>query len=188
MKKALLSIIFLTLTISSNLYAQYDLEGNGKDFGIAINPVGVLFDWYSMEYNIWKLDRTAEINIPFQLLHNPFDMDDDDYDLTIFSIGVQYRKFFNEEQQGFFVQAGYQYYSFMVDGNGEFNDDSSSGSVNAVLFGIGYRMISKSNGLFWSAALSAGKGWGSADSPDGEDVSNSGLTYDIDLFKIGYAW
>ncbi|KAA3612522.1 MAG: hypothetical protein D8M58_20375 [Calditrichaeota bacterium] len=188
MRKLFVLVLFFKLILISNLLAQYDVEGNGKDYGIAINPVGALFSWYSLEYNIWKADRTGEINIPFQLLHNPFDTENDDHDLTIFSIGAQYRKFFSSEQQGFFVQAGFIHYNFSVDGKGEYRGESAGGSVNSVLFGFGYRMISKTNGLFWSAALSAGKGWGSVDSPNGEDVSNSGFTYDIDLLKIGYAW
>ena len=188
MKKSFLLGLVCTVIFSSSVFAQKEYEGNGKDMGVAINPVGVLFNWVSAEVNLWQIDRTAEINIPIQYMHNPFGLEDDDYDLNIFAIGVQYRKFFSERQEGFFVQAGWQYANFGVDGKEEFNNRSSDGNVNSILFGLGYRIISQSNGLFWAAALSAGKSWGTIEDPDGGEISGSGFAYDIDFFKIGYSW
>ncbi len=191
MKKLFLLILLTGLISTSPLFAQSDssaVPGNGKYYGVAVNPVLALFDWYSGEFNIWSLDRTAEINIPFQYMINPFNINDENFDLDVFSIGIQYRKFFDEDQDGFFVQAGLQYFNATTTGKGTYAGQSAGGNVTELLFGIGYRMISKSTGLFWAASLSAGKGWGSIEDPSGQSVSASGFAYDIDILKIGYAW
>ncbi len=192
MRKILLLITLSGLISTGNLLAQSDstmtTPGNGKSYGLAVNPVLALFDWYSGEFNIWNLDRTAEINIPFQYMINPFGLNDETFDLDVFSIGIQYRKFFDEDQEGFFVQAGLQYFNATTTGKGIYAGESAGGNVTELLFGIGYRMISKSTGLFWAASLSAGKGWGTVENPAGDSVSASGFAYDIDILKIGYAW
>ncbi len=204
MKKVFLLVLIFTAILTSNLFAQnefdktiqdeftrkefYEPVGNGKNYGVALNPFGVLFDWCSMEFNIWKLDRKGEINIPVEFFQNEYWMKDSDYDFDRFSIGVNYRKFFNENQQGYFLQAGWKYDKYDIDGRGAYAGMSNSGSSNKILFGAGYRMISKFNGMFWSASFSLGRAWGSVKAPDGDDVADPGITYDIDLLKIGFSW
>ena len=174
----ILSFVFV---LSTGGFAQ---SGNEKNIGIAINPVLALFEWGSGEINLWNIDRNAEINIPVQYMNNPFFLNDEtDSDVRFFSLGVYYRRFLNEKQKGFFIQAGWKYdYAKVSD-----NFTSESGSAHSILFGFGYRVIAK-NGLFWGCGISAGRGWGSIKDTNGETIHGSGLMLDIDLFKFGFAW
>jgi hypothetical protein len=178
------------VAISSTMSAQDDFYqlGNGKDYGIAINPVFVLFGWLSGEFNIWNIDRIGEINIPVMFLHNPFYLDEDFYSIDLFSIGAQYRKFFNRKQEGFFVQGGYLFAVADVEGEGDLVGQTVSDSQHAILFGLGYRLISQTNGLFWAIAISAGRAWGTIRDPVGGEIKGSGVAFDADFLKIGYAW
>jgi hypothetical protein len=173
--------------LSTPLIAQEEATqiGNGKDFGIAVNPVLLLFNWVSVEANLWNISRNAEINIPFQYVKDlTFTDEDDDVEenVSFYTFGVYYRYFFNVKQKGFFAQVGWQYL------NAKVTDpfDESTGSMNSLLFGFGYRLIAD-NGLFWGCGLSAGKAWGQVDDPDG-DTRASGFWFDVDLFKFGYAF
>ncbi len=177
----------LLIAIVSSLFAfsatGFSQTGNGKKMGVAVNPVLALFEWGSGEVNFWNIDKNAEINIPIQFTHNPFFVDDDNTDVTYFSTGVNYRRFFSEKQKGFFLQAGWKFdYGTASDGF-----ESASGSAHSLLFGMGFRVISK-NGVFWGAGINIGRMWGSLKEANGEIARGSGPTLDIDLFKFGYAW
>jgi hypothetical protein len=188
MKKQLLSIVWVSLifTLGTSGFAQPDtpdIPGNGKNVGIAINPVLALFEWGSGEINLWSIDRSAEINIPIQYMNNPFFLDDDDSDVQYYSIGIYYRRFFSEQQKGFFLQAGWKYDHAKASDN----FTTETGSIHSLLFGFGYRVIAK-NGIFWGCGLSAGRAWGTMKDTNGETIRGTGLTFDIDLFKFGFAW
>ena len=186
MKKCLILAVII-IAMSTPLFTQdtSTQEGNGKDFGIAINPVLLLFKWGSAEVNLWNVQRNAEINIPFQYAKNlnlNDEEEDVETDLTFYTFGAYYRYFFNVKQEGFFAQVGWQYLNANIKENG----DESNGSMNSLLFGFGYRLIAE-NGLFWGCGLAAGKAWGKVEDPDG-DTRASGFWFDVDLFKFGYAW
>ena len=189
MKKFLaLVVTFVLFTTPIVAQETYDQEGNGKNAGIAINPVLLLFNWGSAEINLWNISRNAEINIPFQYAKNPFFIDQEegvDEELTFWGTGVYYRHFFSKKQEGFFAQAGWQY----ISAKAREGDLESSGSLNSILFGFGYRIISD-GGLFWGCGLAVGRTWGKVDDPDptDEDKYGSTLIFDIDLLKFGYAW
>lgn len=182
MKKQLVLFVFVSfvLILGGNGFAQ---TGNNKNVGIAINPVLALFEWGSGEINFWNIDRHSEINIPIQFVKNPYFLEDDVSSIQYISTGVNYRRFFSESQKGFYLQAGWRFDHASVTEDNE----SASGSANSLLFGFGYRVISKS-GLFWGMGLSAGRMWGSINDTNGETVRGSGLTFDVDLFKFGFAW
>ncbi len=190
MKKILFTAALAMFLFSSNSFAQsnssfnFHDESHGKKMGVAVNPVLALFQWGSGEINLWNVDKKAEINIPVQYAHNPFSIDDEDnVDLDLFMTGINYRRFFNEKQSGFFAQAGWHY----MHGSGSDEIGSVSGSSNSVLFGFGYRVISK-DGFFWGTSFSMGKTWGSIKDNSGDTISGSGLALDIDLLKFGIAW
>ena len=178
--KKLFLLVSAVLLCASTSYAQ---GPNGKHFGIAVNPVLALFEWGSAEVNLWDIDHTAEINIPIQFGKNPYFFDEEDIDVSYFSSGVNYRRFFNTKQQGFFASVGWQFERANVSNA----HDKIHGSTNSILFGMGYRLISE-NGLFWGFSLSAGRKWGEISDLSGDSISGSGLALDIDLFKFGYAW
>lgn len=186
MKKLFVSSV-LILVLSQVAFSQQSSEsvGNGKNMGMAINPVLLLFNWGSAEVNFWNFSRSAEINVPIQFASNPFSIekDDDNLDVRLFSIGAYYRYFFSEQQRGFFAQAGWIYSHASVEEAGE----ETSGNQNSILFGFGYRLISK-KGFFWGCALAVGKTWGTIKDPDGDEVKGSGFAFDIDLLKFGYCW
>jgi hypothetical protein len=186
MKICLLSAITMML-LSMPVVAQETstLDGNGKSAGIAINPVLLLFEWGSAEVNLWNIQRNAEINIPFQYISSSVFAEEEDNvkeDVRIYTFGAYYRYFFHEKQQGFFAQVGWQYLNAKITNPLE----ESTGSLNSLLFGFGYRLIAK-NGLFWGCGLAAGKAWGKVEDPDG-DTRASGFWFDVDLLKFGYAW
>ncbi|MBN2366256.1 MAG: hypothetical protein EH225_09795 [Calditrichaeota bacterium] len=186
MKKVLIpSLIILGLNLSAFSQGMNQNLGNGNNMGIGLNPVLLLFEWVSGEVNLWNVSRSAEINIPFQYVKNPFVFDDEneDWDLRYYTIGVYYRYFFSQKQEGFFAQAGWQYAGASVKEGGQ----EATGSLNSILFGFGYRLISD-GGLFWGCGLSVGRAWGKVEAPDGDEVQGSGLNIDIDLLKFGYAW
>jgi hypothetical protein len=159
MKKQFLMIVIIGFLLFPGA-SGFARDGHGKNMGIAINPVLALFEWGSGEINFWSIDRNAEINIPIQYMNNPFFLEDESSNIRFISLGLYYRRFFNEKQKGFFIQAGWKYdYARVKDELG-----SSNGSINSLLFGFGYRVIAK-NGLFCT-----------------------GLALDIDLFKFGIAW
>lgn len=169
----------ILLTVSSG-FAQ---DGHGKNMGIAVNPVLAMFEWGSGEINFWNIDRNAEINIPVQYMNNPFFLEDDDSEIRYVSLGFYYRRFLNEKQKGFYIQAGWKHdYARVTDELG-----TSTGSINSLLFGFGYRVIAK-NGLFWGVGISAGRAWGNIKDTSGETIRGTGLAFDIDLFKFGFAW
>ncbi len=188
MKRSLGIVVFLGIISTTVLTAQTERIGNTKEFGIAINPVFALFGLVSTEVNLWKYDRTGEINVPVQYLHNAFDMDGDTHSIDIFSVGTYYRKFFNRKQEGFFVQGGYRFGYADIDGRGEFEGVSLTGRQHSILFGLGYRLISQENGLFWAFALAFGRAWGQFEDPTGDEIIGDGFAFDGDLLKIGYAW
>ena len=188
MKTAILLVCLFVFVPTSCTFAEDSDQGNGKDYGVAVNPVLALFGWVSSEFNIWKVDRTGEINIPAQFAHDPFWFDEGDYSVDLFSIGMNYRKFFDKTQEGFFVQGGVTYYYAGVDGRGSAEGKSASSSQTAVLFGFGYRLISQTNGLFWAFGLGAGRRWGTIEDTLGDEIQDDGLAIAIDFLKIGYAW
>lgn len=189
MIRTALVVCLLAMLVGSPAFAQPAEEGNGKDFGVAVNPVLALFGWFSGEFNVWKLDRTGEINIPVMYIDEPFFIDDDySYNVDLFMIGAYYRKFFNVEQEGFFVQGGWNYYHASVDGQGPQAGKSAGSNQGAVLFGIGYRAISQTNGLFWAAGFAAGRRWGTIEDTEGGEIQDDGFAFSVDLLKIGYAW
>ena len=172
--------LLLVLT-SFGLFAQ---EGNQKTMGVATNPVAALFEYGSAEVNFWQLDRYAEINIPMEIARDPFFFDEEDgVDFNYVATGINYRRFFNKRQQGLFGQAGWRFQRLSASGEGE----KVTGTANSILFGIGYRIISE-NGFFWGTSFSVGRQWGELESLSGESVAGSGLTFDIDLLKFGFAW
>lgn len=178
----------LILGLSQSAFSQESSEsvGNGKNIGIAMNPVLLLFKWGSAEVNFWNVSRNAEINVPIQFARNPFSIgeeDDDNLDIILSSIGAYYRYFFSDNQRGFFAQAGWLYSHISL----EEGSEKATGSQNSILFGFGYRLISK-KGFFWGCALAVGKSWGTVKDPDGEEFQEPGLALDLDLLKFGYAW
>lgn len=186
MKKCLVLAVII-IAMSTPLFTQETStqEGNGKNYGIALNPVLLLFEWGSAEVNLWNIQRNAEINIPFQYIKSSVFAEKEDNveeDVRIYTFGVYYRYFFDVKQEGFFAQVGWQYL------NAKITDaySESTGSMNSLLFGFGYRLIAK-NGLFWGCGLAAGKAWGKVEDPDGDERA-SGFWFDVDLFKFGYAW
>jgi hypothetical protein len=181
-------LLAVSMSMCTPAHAQPKAEGNGKDFGIAINPVFALFNWYSGEVNIWKFDRTGEINIPISFAHDPFNIDDGDYDLDIFTIGGNYRKFFNTEQEGFYFQGGYHFAHASIDGKGLSAGESASADTHSVLFGVGYRMVSQTNSLFWAFGFGAGRRWGDIEDTDGSEILGEGLALSVEFMKIGYSW
>ncbi len=179
--------IIATLLIFSALAAQINAQtpvGNGKNFGVAINPFLALFEYGSGEVNIWNISRNSEINIPIEVMSNPFFIDEPDLDVSLIGTGLNYRLFFSETQKGLFAQAGWKMYRGSVSEPG---GESVSGVTNSVLFGVGYRAIAK-NGMFWGAGINAGRTWGDITGPDGNTISDSGLALDIDFLKFGFAW
>lgn len=187
MKRMMMVIALIGLLGNSQILAQESGSiGNGKKLGIAVNPVAALFEYGSGEINLWNVNRNAEINIPIIFAKNPFldDEDTDGIDITLFSTGLNYRQFFSERQEGLFAQVGWQY---MRAGISDDSNTSTSGSVNSILFGVGYRNIAD-NGLFWGFGISAGRGWGSISEPNGDSYRGSGFVMDIDLMKFGFAW
>lgn len=188
MKRTILLSCLLVLVPASSVLAQTGDEGNGKDFGVAVNPVLMLFGWVSAEFNVWSLDRTGELNIPAQFAHDPFWFDEGDYKVDLFSIGMNYRKFFDERQEGLFVQGGWTYYYASVDGRRDAQGQSASSDQGAILFGMGYRLISQANGLFWAFGFGAGRRWGAIEDTRGDEIQDDGFAIAIDFFKIGYAW
>jgi hypothetical protein len=188
MKRITIALFLLSLVTTSACFAKDFQIGNGKDYGIAGNPVLGMFGWFSGEVNIWKLDRSGEINIPVQFAHNPFDLDGDDYDINLFSIGTYYRKFFNQRQEGFFVQGGWLYTYADTNGKGTAEGLSASSDIHSILFGVGYRIISDTNGMFWAFGVGVGRSWGIIEDPLGDKIRSSSVALDIDLLKIGYSW
>jgi hypothetical protein len=156
-KKIALFVCLLATVVHSAAFGQSGKEGNGKDYGVAMNPVLALFGWFSGEFNVWKLDRTGEINVPVMFIHNPFYIDRDDYSLDLFMVGSYYRKFFDARQEGFFVQGGANYFHASVSDDEAGGGASVSTDQGAVLFGVGYRAISQTNGLFWACGIAAGR-------------------------------
>ena len=61
MKKCLVLAV-LIFAMSTSLFTQETStqEGNGKNYGIALNPVLLLFEWGSAEVNLWNIQRNAE--------------------------------------------------------------------------------------------------------------------------------
>jgi hypothetical protein len=60
--------------------------------------------------------------------------------------------------------------------------------MHSILFGVGYRIISETNGLFWATGFGIGRGWGNIEDPVGGEIRGSGVAFDVDLLKIGYSW
>ncbi len=155
----------IVFTASSFLFAE---TGNGKSYGIAVNPPMTMFRIVSGEFNIWNITRHGEINVPFLFTYK---QDFIDYeDLDIYSIGTKYRHFMIEDQNGFFGEMGYGFYLANADNNHK---------VNTLSFGLGYRLI-YDNGFFWGCSLSLGRAWVF----DQQDF----IIYDVDFFKVGYCW
>ncbi len=156
-----LLILFLSLPV----FAE---TGNGKNYGIAVNPSMAMFRVISGELNIWNLYRGAEINIPFVLAYKPDLFDNNESSLYI--LGTKYRHFLSDGQSGFFGEVGYGFI---------FGDGNGNTYGNTLLFGIGYRLL-YSNGFFWGSSLSMGRVWFVKE----EDQ----IGFDVDFFKVGYCW
>ena len=111
MKKFLVLAVIIVM-LNAPLFAQEtsSQEGNGKDFGIALNPVLLLFEWGSAEVNLWNVQRNAEINIPFQYVKSSVFAEEEEgveEDVRFYTFGAYYRYFFNVKQEGFFAQVGW---------------------------------------------------------------------------------
>ncbi len=184
MKTTVSALLILALFATSPILSQ-DQPGNGKKFGVAINPVFALFSIASLEFNVWNIDRRAEINIPVIFSNNA--KFGKDVKVSFEEVGIHYRYFFNQRQKGFFAEAGWQYdYLRQLD-----EDLKTTQSGHSLMFGFGYRMLTQS-GFFWGCALRAGRFWGKKTEIDYEfedtETSHPTFNLDIDLFKFGYAW
>lgn len=180
--KAAIWSMGLILALLGSVSGQDD--GNGRRFGVAVNPAFALFNYGSAEVNLWHLDRHSEINIPIEVARNPFMIDDDDgTDIGYFATGVNYRRFFRNDQEGLFAQAGWKFSRISVSNT----LDEVTGSSNALMFGIGYRVMAD-NGFFWGMGINVGRQWGVVTDLNGDEIRGDGLALDVDLLKFGFAW
>ena len=182
MKNVLSAIFLIFILFSSN--NVFSAEGNGKSFGIAVNPALLPLKWLSLDLCFWNIDRDTEINIPFQFTKNPSLIMPFSADMLYLSGGMNFRRFFNGEQNGFFAELGFQYNYFDI----EFDDDKDSSADYiaknpSILCGVGYRLITVNN-FFWGCDFAIGRQWGK----ESYVTSIGNFNYSINIFKFGYAF
>lgn len=88
MKTTVSALLILALFATSPILSQ-DQPGNGKKFGVAINPVFALFSIASLEFNVWNIDRRAEINMPVIFSNNA--KFGKDVKVSFEEVGIHYR-------------------------------------------------------------------------------------------------
>ncbi len=186
--KSIFAVPFLLilLLLGSSLSAA---EGNGKSFGIAVNPALVPLKWVSADLCFWNIDRSTEFNMPFQFTKNPSFITPSKSDILYLSGGLNARRFFNGEQKGFFAELGFQYNHLKVEGSAKSDSEDSpfEGTFTsrnpAVLFGVGYRLLTVNN-FFWGCDFAIGRQWG-RETPF---IGVENIAYSINIFKFGYAF
>ena len=182
MNKQLLIFVAFAAVLAATV-SGFSQSGNGKDVGVALNPVLAMFEWGSAEVTLWNVDRGAEINIPIVFTRKPFFLDDQSHNTNFISTGVNYRRFFGQKQKGFFIQGGWKM-DFATASDGF---QSTTSTAHSVLFGLGFRVVAQ-NGLFWGTAINFGRTWGDLLDPYGGVARAEGPALDFDLLKFGYAW
>ncbi len=186
MRRTVLTALVVAMAWTPCVSAEPIIGGNQKDFGVAINPVFALFGWFKGELNIWSLDRTGEINLVGEYASNHPLTTDENIDLG--TLGGNYRKFFNDAQEGYFVQGGLLFHVGEVDRTQSGVPEAETSAQMDIVFGVGYRTISQTNGLFWGLGMGVGRRFGEIVDADDRVVRDSGFAFSFDVFKVGYAW
>jgi hypothetical protein len=169
-----------------------------RTFGIEFNPAYLLLASaddqlvISSGFSLFKADRGAEIAFPIFYKSS----NQEDSDITSFSIDSHYRRFLGKHQGGFYLSGSvrYKYVKGREDTDQiPFLNLSSGGEVITlhkfgVGFGIGYRYFSHS-GFYWGTSLTMGRYFTGTDKQIKDDDLFNGKAYiDIELLKFGYAF
>lgn len=177
----------------------------GKNYGIEINPLRFLFldedeKSFSGSFSFFNVKPNVEISIPI-FISNVSSSFSDTEDFSVFTIDGHYRYFLGKNTNGFYI-SGFSRFATL---NGTFGDDYSSFGRDRSKksgrtyklgggFGLGYRVFSKS-GIYWGASLSVGRyligdsdQYRSANYASLSDMDDSKVIFDVEFFKIGYAF
>lgn len=167
------------------LFAQAEGFGSfykGEDFhvGVEVNPVTLLASgndkvFISGGASIFHDEYSAEIAFP--VYYKNFQSGDEQF--TALALGAQYRKFFNQSTQGYYLSGATQ----LINVN-------SSTTKLGVGFGAGYRKVFDS-GLYWGAGVVIGRYLGSESNKEYHQLTsietqeNNSYFVDIELLKVG---
>jgi len=168
----------------------------GKDWGVEVDPVLLLFTGSSAETHSaliygtisnFSFQRTAELAFPFGYEYYGGSGAE-----TVLKLDAAYRYFLSGYQRGFYISAfvrdEYEQWNAASDGYG---DNYAGGTANrvGVGFGIGDRIFSRA-GWYWGWSLSFGRFLGDNYDANGNtpDDNLGDLIFDAELLKVGFAF
>lgn len=161
-----------------------------KTAGIEFNPAYFLLasvnDHTVLSGGVSFFQVNPKAELAFPLYYHSFS--EDGLQNSIFTLDTHYRYFLGEHREGFYLSVGGRYAH--LTGEDSENNKVVQTKVNkfGVMFGIGYRVYSKS-GFYWGTSLSVGRYFsGQEDQLEKLGLDATKYLLDIELLKIGYAF
>lgn len=177
--------------IVNKKYTDPSENFKGKTIGFEINPSFLMFGNISGGVQLFSIDRTAEISIPFYYSNQNNSRSSYNYTLfsgsdlqSVFDIDIQYRKFLNKIQNGFWTGIGIKYTHLDMGANSHYDDSNyENEDYYGLIFGVGYRTYS-SNGFYYGISCMIGRYF-----EIGKEDSLSGrMIFSLEFLKLGYAF
>jgi len=149
----------------------------GKIGGIEINPLYSMFysgnNKTSFSGTVSFFTKKAEIAFPFSHRYKAEDSLFQNFNSTMTNIDAQYRYFLGKYRKGLYIMGGIRFANYKTDGS-----YGLPYTKQGLFFGIGYRIFSSSNGLYWGCSLYLGKHY------FGSDNGSDGFM-NLELLKFG---
>lgn len=160
-----------------------------KIIGFEINPGFLLFGNVSGGIQLFFVDPTGEISIPFyfynknnrQRSYEFFFLGEEN---SVFDIDVQYRKFSNNIRNGSWAGFGFKYTH--LDGIKDYDFDDSNfkhEDYYGIVFGVGYRAYG-TNGFYYGISVMTGRYFSFGE----KDTMTDKLIFNVEFLKLGYAF